>query len=83
MDHGPRGILPRENWQRRPVLGDIGCSAFVVRRAVWMRHRHAFNGAEYASDFDFIASIFEQDYEIYWYDCVASRVQRISLGQPE
>jgi len=82
MDHGPRGVLPGKNWQRPPVMGDIGCSAFVVRREIWQRHAQYFSDS-YAGDFDFIASIFAGDYEIYWFDCVASRVQRISLGNPE
>jgi len=82
MDHGARGVLPSKNWQRPPVMGDIGCSAFVVKRAVWQRHAEHFSDS-YAGDFDFIKSIFARDYEIYWFDRVASRVQRISLGQPE
>jgi hypothetical protein len=82
MDHGARGILPGKNWQRKPVMGDIGCSAFVVKRAIWQKHAHHFSDS-YAGDFDFIASIFDKDYEMYWFDCVASAVQRISLGMPE
>lgn len=82
MDHAKRGILPRQCWQKPPILGDIGCSAFVVRRRVWQRHS-SYLGSHYAGDFDFISSIFERDYEIYWFDCVASKVQRISLGAPE
>lgn len=82
MDHGERGILPGKSWHQYPVMGDIGCSAFVVRRAIWQSHsRHL--GAHYAGDFDFISSIFARDCEIYWFDCVASKVQRISLGAPE
>lgn len=82
MDHGPRGILPGKSWQQRPVLGDIGCSAFVVRREVWQAHAQYFT-PDYNGDFAFISSIFDEDYEIYWHDCVASKVQRISDGQPE
>lgn len=82
MDHGPRGILPGKSWQQRPVLGDIGCSAFVVRREVWQAHAQYFT-PDYNGDFAFISSIFDEDYEIYWHDVVASRVQRISDGQPE
>ncbi len=83
MDHGPRGILPRLSWQKRPALGDIGCSAFVVQREVWQAHAPYFP-ADYNGDYAFIASIFdEDDYEIYWYDCIASQVQQISNGRPE
>jgi hypothetical protein len=82
MDHGSRGILPSVCWQRKPELGGIGCSAFVVKRQIWQRHAKYFT-ANYAGDFDFIKSIFERDYEIYWFDCIASRVQNISLGMPE
>lgn len=82
MDHGERGILPNKCWQQYPQLGDIGCSAFVVKRAIWQKHSGYF-GAHYAGDFDFISSIFARDYEIYWFDCVASAVQRISYGKPE
>ena len=82
MNHGERGILPGKNWQKPPVQGDIGCSAFVVKRKVWQRHSGHLR-AHYAGDYDFISSIFARDYEIYWHDCVASKVQRISLGAPE
>jgi len=82
MDHGPRGILPGRTWQRKPEMGDIGVSAFVVKRDIWQSHAE-YLGGHYAGDFDFIASIFEYDYEIYWFDCVASKVQKISLGVPE
>lgn len=82
MDHGERGILPGKNWQKPPMIGDIGCSAFVVKRQVWQRHS-GFLGSHYAGDFDFISSIFARDYEIYWFDCIASKVQKISLGAPE
>lgn len=82
MDHGELGILPNKYWQQYPVLGDIGCSAFVVWRKVWQQHAKYF-GSHYAGDFDFIDSIFARDYEIYWFDCVASRVQKRSLGEPE
>ena len=82
MDQGTRGILPAGCWQKRPVMGGIGCSAFVVRRRVWQKHAGHLS-AHYAGDFDFIKSIFMQDYEIYWFDCIASAVQRISYGAPE
>jgi hypothetical protein len=82
MDQGKRGILPDGCWQKRPELGGIGCSAFVVKRSIWQKHARFFS-ATYAGDFDFILSIFNRDYEIYWFDCIASAVQRISYGAPE
>lgn len=82
MDHGELGVLPNKCWHKQPELGGIGCSAFVVKRQIWQRHAKHF-GSHYAGDFDFIASIFARDYEIYWFDCVASRIQRRSLGAVE
>lgn len=82
MDHGKRGILPSVCWQRKPEIGGIGCSAFVVKRHIWQRHSK-FLGNNYAGDFDFIHSIFSWDYRFYWFDCIASKVQKISLGVPE
>jgi hypothetical protein len=82
MDHGERGILPSVCWQRQPEIGGIGCSAFVVKRQVWQKHARFFT-ANYAGDFDFIDSIFARDYDIYWFDCVASKVQKISYGAAE
>jgi len=82
MDHGRLGILPKSCWQKQPEIGGIGCSAFVVKREIWQRHSKFF-GSHYAGDYDFIASIFARDYEIYWFDCVASRVQQISYGAAE
>jgi hypothetical protein len=82
MDHGPRGILPDDaHWHKPPVLSWIGCSAYIVRRAVWQRHAHVFTSATYNSDFDFIAAVFASDPDLDWHDVVASAVQRISLGK--
>jgi hypothetical protein len=85
MDHGePLGILPSLYWQHPPVQGQIGCSAFIVRRKVWQKHADAMQSGHYASDFDFISAIFASDPEIYWHDVVASRCQRsLSNGAPE
>lgn len=85
MNHMIRGILPDDDaWGKPPQCGRIGCSAYVVRRDVFKRHADAFKSAGYASDFDFISSIFEDDkVSIFWHDVIASQVQRISLGLPE
>jgi hypothetical protein len=54
----------------------------VVKRNIWQRHSPSF-GAHYAGDFEFISSVFFCAYKIHWFDCVASAVQRISLGAAE
>lgn len=84
MDHGPRGVLPDDyTWGLMPVHGRIGCSAFVTRGDVWLRHRQVWAGAKYYSDYEFIRAVFQDAQHVYWHDVVASRVQRISLGMPE
>lgn len=82
MNHAKLGILPAAYWGDRPALGDMGCSAFVVRRDVWQRHADSF-GAHYAGDFEFIAAAFAATTKHIWWDVIASRVQRISHGMPE
>jgi hypothetical protein len=85
MDHGIYGILPDvASWGLEPIKAHIGCSAYVVRREVWQRYAHAWQGANYSSDFDFISAIFDDtSLVIYWLDLVASRVQQIGSGEPE
>lgn len=83
MDHGPRGILPDdEYWKQPPKHGHIGISAYVVRREIWQAHAAVW-GPAYHSDYDFIRSIFDSNPKIYWHDVIASRVQQIGLGRPE
>jgi hypothetical protein len=84
MDHGAGHILPGDDtWLRPPVLGQIGCSAFVVRREVWQRHARAMEHGHYASDYDLIAAIWQSQPTVYWHDVVASRVMRQSFGRAE
>jgi hypothetical protein len=84
MDHGAGRLLPGDDtWLRPPVLGQIGCSAFVVRREVWQRHASAMEHGHYASDYDLIAAIWKSQPSVYWHDVVASRVMRQSFGRPE
>lgn len=83
MDHGPLGVLPSRSWGGAPEQGDIGCSAYVVRREVWQRHAQAMTPGHYAGDFDFIRSVFLAGPRVYWHDVTASAVQRISHGAPE
>jgi hypothetical protein len=86
MDHGAdMGVLPKDwDWQQAPKEAGIGCSAMITRRSVWLRHRHAWTSGRYASDFDFINSVWETWHRaIVWHDIIASRCQRISHGTPE
>lgn len=86
MDHGySMGVLPdNRHWGQPPVCGYIGCSAFVVRRAVWQAHASALASGRYEADYDFIASIFGDEGLLkIWHDVVASRVQRVSRGEAE
>ncbi|MBP8291221.1 MAG: hypothetical protein KAX65_00520, partial [Caldilineaceae bacterium] len=42
MDHGGAlGVLPDKSWRRPPMLGNIGVSAYIVRREIWQAHAHA------------------------------------------
>lgn len=57
MDHGAGRILPSARWGKSPQVGEIGVSAFVVKRAVWQAHADAWLPGCYTSDFQFINSI--------------------------
>lgn len=94
MDH-EGVILPGERtWGHAPVYGQIGVSAFIVKREVWQANCRAFIPGWYGSDFSFINEIWGNNPQfdmamwitppkIYWFDCVASRMQRHSLGKEE
>jgi hypothetical protein len=86
MDHGEGlGVLPRDwDWGQPPKEAGIGSSGLIVRRDVWLRHRHGWATGRYAADFDFIASVWETwQRSIVWHDVIAGRCQRISHGLPE
>ncbi len=84
MDHGAGRILPDDDtWHGPPVLSHIGCSAYVVRRAIWQAHAGALVPGRYVSDFDFISAIYAANPSIYWHDVIASRVMKQSFGAPE
>jgi len=84
MDHGPRGILPDLGyWGEPPVHAHIGISAYVIRRELWQIYAGEWFPGVYFSDFVFIAAVFQSDPVVYWHNVIASKVQRISLGQPE
>lgn len=83
MDHGAGRILPSARWGKSPKVSEIGVSAFVVRREVWQEHAGAMIPGKYTSDYEFINSIWQSRPIVYWWDMVASRVQKQSLGEPE
>jgi len=83
MDHGGGRILPTKYWGQAPRCGEIGVSAFVVRRAVWQAHADAMVPGMYTSDYEFIRSIWESTPTCYWWDAIASKVQKQSLGEAE
>ena len=85
MDHGPSGILPnRLAWGdcQNLTVGGVGVSAPIVRADLWQAHAWAY-GEHYAGDFDFLAALLATQPTVVWHDVVASRVQRISAGEPE
>ena len=94
MDHG-KAVLPGDDtWGDEPVYGQIGCSAYIVRRSVWQAHAGALVPGWYGSDYSLINSIFGNNPamamapwvrqpRIYWHDCIASRVQVQSFGKAE
>jgi len=82
MNHGDGRVLPDANWQKAPVAGDIGVSAFIVRRDIWHRNAKSLLPV-YAGDFHFASALWRNTSIHVWWDIVASRVQRISQGLPE
>ena len=84
MNHLERGILPSYTWGKSPKLGDIGCSAFVVRRSVFKAYAHVLDMGDYSNDYYFIAALFDNpSLKIFWHDVIASQVQWIGMGRPE
>lgn len=82
MDHGPLGILPDPvHWGEEPVCGNIGASAIITRRDVWIDHCGAWASGRYESDFDFIRSVWSAYAgSIVWHPKTVARVQKISRG---
>jgi len=83
MDHGYGRILPSARWGKSPRVSEIGMSAFVVRREVWQAHAGAWTPGKYTSDFEFINSVWQSRPATYWWDVVASRCHRQSVGVAE
>ena len=80
-------ILPDSKvWGKLPLFGHIGSCCFVVGREIWQEHIELFgqpNGGDYA----FISALFAKaesnGWNIYWFDKVCTRVQKVSYGKPE
>lgn len=82
MDMGDGRVLPGSTWGGQPELGDVPCSAFIVRRDIFERHIHDF-GADYGGDANFIKALWAAGHRFVWLDCIASKVGQVSHGQPE
>lgn len=83
MDHGPLGILPsNQGWGGVLWQGGVGCSALISSRALWMECRSAW-GSHYAGDFDYVQAVQQSGARLFWWDVVASRVSRRSMGAGE
>lgn len=84
MRHQPDLVLPDDShWRTAPVMGFIGCSAFVVRRDVWLANRQHFEPV-YHGDFTFISAVYPQCKQIVWLDRIMTATQHgHNHGQPE
>ena len=94
MDHG-KAVLPGDDtWGGEPVYGQIGVSAYIVKREVWQANAVALTPGWYGSDYSLINAIWGNnpahgwavwmpEPSIYWHDCIASRVQVQSFGKAE
>jgi hypothetical protein len=84
-EHADFGTLPHEeNWQKRPVLADIGFSNFVVRGDIWNLYRDEFAKlAVYAADFYYIDLLWRQKFPFAWLDVVGAAYPQRSLGAAE
>lgn len=94
MEHTDSVVLPAHTWGKEPEYGQIGVSAYIVRRKLWQRHAGAWTPGWYGSDYSFIRSIFGcnpahglavwmRQPKVYWHDVVASKVQVQSFGRAE
>jgi hypothetical protein len=77
MYHGePLGILPNDTtWRWGVAHGAQGVSSYIVRRSIWQACKAAFTPGHYASDWDFIRTVFDSGAMIHWLDVVASKTQ--------
>lgn len=85
------GILPSDpSWGNAPVFSKVDILNYVVRADVWKRHSpsftkkdHAYHGGAFAGDFSFIEDVFNSSPEVYWWDRLVAKSQRISHGKAE
>lgn len=70
--HGNFGTLPSDgNWQRMPVLGNVGWSNAVVRADVWDRHKEQIV-ERYEADYYFWVYLWNVALRWYWHDVTAA-----------
>lgn len=82
MDHG-KAVLPGRTWGGDPEYGQIGVSAYIVRRELWQAQAHALKPGWYGSDYSLINAIWLTRPQVYWHDQIVSRVQVQSFGKAE
>ena len=81
--HGNFGTLPSDaNWQKEPVLGNVGWSNFVVRADIWDRYHEQIE-ERYEADYYFIAYLWHVALRWYWYDVTAAYYPQQSSGAGE
>lgn len=84
-DHGPRGVLPAEEWFEHggvPPKAGVGGGAPIVRADVYRALCHTWGNA-YDGDHDFVSSVLTCGQPVVWHNKVVCAVQQIGLGRPE
>lgn len=80
MDHGPRGILPRDQFYREgglyPGRGQIGCSAVIPSRELFTQAIKDYKAA-YDGDYYFVKSCLDNATAPMWLQFIASKVTQI------
>lgn len=86
MDQILRILPDNAVWEKRPLFGHIGSCCFVVERKIWQDHIELF-GQPHGGDYSFISALFAKaesnEWNIYWFDKVCTRVRKVSYGKPE
>ena len=81
--HGEFGTLPSDaNWQKEPVLCNVGWSNAVIRADVWNRHREQITDV-YAADYYFLVYLWHVALRWYWHDVTAAYYPQRSIGAAE
>lgn len=80
MDHGPRGILPRDQFYREdglyPGRAQIGCSAVIPCRDLFIIAVKAYK-SKYDGDYDYIEACLDNAIAPNWLKFIASKVTQI------